>query len=257
MLYIAYFVLYCILFLFGSCIGSFLNVVIFRVPLEISVAKGRSFCPGCQKTLRPLDMIPVFSYLFLRGRCHTCKMNISRRYPIVETLMGLAALFIYIRGGFTVTAGIWFVASSVLLAVAFIDFDTMIIPNGLVLALLLPAVAAAFCIDRPTLLSRVIGFLAVSLPMFLLTIAIPDSFGGGDVKLMAVCGFLLGWQNTLLAGFIALLLGGGYGVILLIRSRDNRKSHFAFGPYLCVGVFISMLYGDSIVNWYLQICGLV
>lgn len=254
--YFAYFLLCAYIFLFGSCIGSFLNVVIYRVPRGISIAKGRSFCPGCGHTLRPLDLIPVFSFLFLRGRCRTCKMKISRRYPLVETITGLAALLIYIRTDLTLSLPIQFTADSILVAVAFIDFDTMTIPDGLIIGLAIPAVASAFLIPQPGLLSRVIGFFALSLPMLLLMLAIPDCFGMGDIKLIAVCGFLLGWQNTLVAGFIALLLGGGYGIFLILRDSSNRRTHIAFGPYLCIGVFIAMLYGNAVISGYLRLFGL-
>lgn len=256
MLYLVYFLLYAFVFLFGSCIGSFINVVIYRVPNRIPIAKGRSFCPGCHHTLSPLELVPILSFLFLRGRCRHCKMKISRRYPLVETIMGVAALLLYIRYDFTVTALIYFIAASVLTAVAFIDLDTLTIPNRLILALLFPAAAAAFLIPQPSLLSRLIGFFCISLPMLLLTLAIPDCFGGGDIKLIAVCGFLLGWQNTLLAAFLSLLFGGSYGIYLLIRSRENRKAHIAFGPHLCLGIFIAMLYGNEMIAVYLRLFGL-
>ena len=256
MLYFINFLLGAYLFLCGSCIGSFLNVVIYRVPRGISIAKGRSFCPGCGHTLRPLDLVPVFSFLFLRGRCRYCQMKISRRYPLVETIMGLAALLVFGRTGLTLSLPIEFAAASILAAAAFIDQDTMTIPNSLIVALAVPALALAVFVSQPGLLSRVIGFFVLSLPMFLLTLAIPDGFGMGDVKLIAVCGFLLGWENNLVAGFIALLLGVGYGIFLMIRDKNNRHAHIAFGPYLCIGVFTAMLYGNELIDGYMRLFGL-
>ncbi|MDF2567749.1 MAG: prepilin peptidase [Oscillospiraceae bacterium] len=257
MLYIAYGILYGFLFLVGSCVGSFLNVVIYRVPKKISIAKGRSFCPHCNNTLNPADMIPIASFLFLHGKCRNCKAKISGRYPIVEIITGAIALFTYMRYDFTIKSLILFVASSILVAIAFIDLDTMTIPNGLILALLFPCVAAVFLISPPTFFARLIGFFALSLPMFLLSVVMSDSFGGGDVKLVAVCGFLIGWQNILVAGFIALLLGGIHGVILLCRSFENRKKRIAFGPYLCIGILVAMLLGNQFIKGYLRIFGLL
>jgi leader peptidase (prepilin peptidase) / N-methyltransferase len=256
MLYVVYFLLYFLIFLFGSCIGSFLNVIIYRVPRGIPFWKGRSFCPICNVTLKPYDMIPVLSYFFLRGRCRNCNSKISQRYPLVETITGLIALLIYWETDFSLIYLEYFVFASVLVAIAFIDYDTMTIPNGLLLVLAFPAIAALFLNGQPDLLSRIVGFFAVSLPMFLLTLAIPECFGGGDIKLIASCGFMLGWQNTLLAIFIALLFGGAHGIYLIIKDKNNRKKHFAFGQYICIGVFAAMLYGDLIINGYLQIFNL-
>lgn len=252
MIYLAYALLYAFVFFTGSCIGSFLNVIIYRVPRNISIAKGRSFCPGCHRTLSPWELVPIFSFLFLHGKCRRCKMKISRRYPLVESIMGIAALFIYLRYDFSPYAFLIFYTVSVLTATAFIDRDTMTIPNGLIIALILPDAAAVIMYYPPSLLPRIIGFFIISLPMLLLTVLIPESFGGGDIKLVAVCGFLLGWQNILLAAFLALLLGGSYGIYLLIQNPENRKTHIAFGPCLSIGICAAMLYGDTIIKFYLR-----
>jgi len=143
-----------------------------------------------------------------------------------------------------------------LLAVALIDMDTMEIPNGLVIALIPLAVLVVWLQPEVTLLSRGIGFLAVSLPMLLITMIIDGAFGGGDIKLMAVCGFLLGWQNTLLAFFIAVMLAGSISFWLILRKKAKTGNHIAFGPYLCLGVVTSLLYGKEIIRWYLNLSGM-
>ena len=244
-------------FLFGSCIGSFLNVVIYRVPQKISIARGRSFCPTCRRTLRPIDMVPVLSWLCLKGRCHFCGSKISVRYPIVEALGGLFALLCAFALGYSRRALLAFAVLALLLAVALIDLDTLEIPNGLLVCLAGLAAVSFFIFPQVGLVSRLAGFWIVSLPMFLLTLAIPDCFGGGDMKLIAVCGFLLGWKQTLLAAFLALLTGGLYGVYLLLSHRANRKSHFAFGPFLAFGVGTALLYGGKILLGYLSLFHLV
>lgn len=257
MLYFSYFIIYLIVFLFGISIGSFLNVLIYRIPKSIPFWKGRSFCVSCDTTIKAYDLIPIISFLFLRGRCRNCNIRISRRYPLVELIAGLIALLIYWIYGFSYFALIYFAFSAILVTIAFIDYDTMTIPNGLVLILIIPVIATSLLTTQPDILSRIIGFFALSLPMFLLTLVISDCFGGGDIKLIAVCGFMLGWQNAIVAAFIALILGGSYGALLLIRDKNNRNKHFAFGQYICISVFISLLYGDIIINSYLHIFDLI
>lgn len=245
--------LYGFLFLFGVCIGSFLNVVAYRVPNGLSIAKGRSFCPACQGAIRGRDLVPIFSFLLLRGRCRHCGTRISPRYPLVELAGGLLALLAFWRYDFTLQALAAFAVLAVLLAVALIDADTMTIPNGLLIALLVPTAAAPFLFPEPGLLSRGIGLLAVSLPMFLLSLLIRDCFGGGDIKLTAVCGFLLGWENMLLAAFLAILPAGAYAVWLMAGKRRERGAHMAFGPFLAFGIAVAFLFGKQLVSGYLSL----
>ncbi|HBL84805.1 MAG: peptidase [Clostridiales bacterium GWF2_38_85] len=256
MLYLVYFLLYFFIFMAGSCIGSFLNVLIYRIPNKIPFWKGRSFCTSCKTTIKPYDMIPIFSYHILHGKCRHCNKGISKSYPLVEAITGLIALLIYRSFDYSVLSLIYFTFSSILVAVAFIDIDTMTIPNGLIIVLLVPTLASLLFAQQPDIISRIIGFFIISLPMFLITFAIPDCFGGGDIKLIAVCGFMLGWHNTLVALFIGLIFGGIHGIILLTKDKNNRKKHIAFGQYLCVGVFTALLYGDNIIKFYLGLFGL-
>lgn len=256
-LWLVEFLLGLFVFIFGVCIGSFLNVIVYRVPHGISIAKGRSFCPNCHETLRNVDLIPIFSFLFLRGKCHNCKQKISLRYPLVETFTGLIAVLCYLQYGYSFKLVTAFAVAAILIAISLIDLDTMTIPNGLLIAMIVPAAAAVFAFPETGILSRLIGFFAVSLPLLLLTLCIRGSFGGGDIKLMAVGGFLLGWKNTILAGFIGILLGGIAAVILLVSRKKGRKEHMAFGPYLAVGIFVALLYGDRLIGWYLRLFGLV
>ncbi|PKM60228.1 MAG: prepilin peptidase [Firmicutes bacterium HGW-Firmicutes-4] len=248
------FILYVYIFVIGIVIGSFLNVVIYRVPLEISVAKGRSFCPHCHAQIKGYHNIPVFSYLWLRGKCADCGEPISIRYPLVELFTGLIAILIFAVYGFSFQWLVVFSAGAILIGITMIDFDTMTIPNGLVIALMAPALLSFFFFPQLGILSRVIGIFVISLPMLILVLFIPDAFGGGDIKLMAVAGFMLGWGNTLLAAFIGLLLGGAVAVVLLAKKTPDK--HMAFGPYLCIGIMTALLFGDIIIQWYLNLFGL-
>jgi len=254
MIALIYTLLYAFVFVFGAVIGSFLNVVIYRVPNKISVAQGRSFCPRCTAPIKAYHNIPIFSYLWLRGKCADCGEKISLRYPLVELFTGILAVLLFLFYGFTIPAIVVFSIGAILTCITMIDFDTMTIPNGLVIALMFPALACFFIFPEVGILSRVIGIVAVSLPMLLLTMAIPDAFGGGDIKLMAVAGFMLGWQNTLLAAFLGLVTGGIVAVIILIKK--TKAKHMPFGPYLCFGIMTAMVFGDIIIGWYLGVFGL-
>jgi len=245
-----YLVLYIFVFFAGACIGSFLNVVIYRVPRQISFTAGRSFCPACLRQLAAGDMIPVLSRLLLHGRCRYCGAPIPRRYLLVEALTGLlaaAALAVYgpiwaALAAFALIAG--------LVAVAFIDLDSMEIPNGLLIYLSLPALALLFLLPGVSFASHLIGFFCVSLPMFLIALLVSGAFGGGDIKLMAVCGAALGWQLILVAFFIALLIGGVQAVQIMVTRNNGLKQQFAFGPALAAGVALSILVGPDVVQWY-------
>lgn len=252
-LYFAYFVLYSFFFIVGSVIGSFLNVLIYRIPRKINPCKGRSFCPSCNHQLKAIDLVPVFSWLFLGRKCRYCKNVISYRYPLVEMLGGILALLSIVVLGFSLEAVIFFVTSCILLTVAYIDWDTMEIPDGLILSLLVPGVCAVFLIPDISIISRLIGLFVISVPMFIMNLIISDSFGGGDIKLCFFAGFLLGWQNMIVAAFIALVLGGIYGIYLLLTKKKGKKDHFAFGPFLSIGLIISLLCGKSLINSYLSL----
>ncbi|MCQ4638023.1 prepilin peptidase [Anaerovorax odorimutans] len=255
-LYIAYGVIYGFILIAGICIGSFLNVLIYRIPEKISFAKGRSFCPACGHELRAIDLVPVISFLFLKGKCRYCGDKISFRYPLIELLGGAFALWSALSFGLTWQAVVGFAVSCILLVIAFIDIDTMEIPDGLVLALLVLAVVSLICFRDITWISGVIGFFVISLPMLLMNLIIKDSFGGGDIKLCAACGLMLGWQQMLAAALIALVTGGIYGAYLLITKKKDRKDHFAFGPFLSFGIIVALFAGNFLIQSYLAIFNL-
>lgn len=249
-------VLYIYAFVIGSCVASFINVVIWRVPQGLSIAKGRSYCPSCHHQLHWFDLFPIFSYVFLRGKCRYCKASIPLRETLLEGLGGLIGMFCFHHYMFSWDTIVVFVIMMILVAITMIDFDTMTIPNGLVIALIIPVVVMIGLHPEISLVDRLLGFFSISLPMYILILIIPDCFGGGDVKLIAVCGALLGWKGTLLAGFIAILIGGGYASYLLVSKKAKKGVHIAFGPYLCVGIVVSLLYGNRLLMMYLSWFGL-
>lgn len=256
MRWIAEYFLAAMIWLFGVCVFSFLAVVIYRVPRHIPFVRGCSHCPDCGHRLAALDKVPVVSWLILRGRCRYCGRKISSRYIWLESSGGFIALLCVKMSGFCPEALTTFVFLGLLAVVAFIDIDTMKISNGTVFALLLTGVISVVTMPGLSLMQRLAGMGCVSLPLFLITLVVPDAFGGGDIKLMGACGLLLGWERNFVALFLAVIAGGAYGMFLLVTGRKGRKEHFAFGPFLCLGMFFSLFWGKPLLDWYLRLCGL-
>jgi leader peptidase (prepilin peptidase)/N-methyltransferase len=252
---ISFFLYYFYIFFLGACIGSFINVVALRIPQKTGFVNERSLCPNCGKTLRYIDLIPVFSYIILKGRCHNCKSHISLRYPFVEIISGALYVLCFWWYGFSFFAVNSCILVSLLLCVFLIDMDTMTIPNGLILCFLIPCAIDLWLTGFDGMATRMIGFFIISVPMYLLTLLIPDSFGGGDIKLMAVCGFLLGYKAGLLAAFIAIIIAGIFATFLLIRKKVKKGQHIAFGPFLTIGIFVSKLFYYPIFGFYLKLLG--
>jgi leader peptidase (prepilin peptidase)/N-methyltransferase len=245
-----YVISYILVFLTGISLGSFLNVLIYRLPRKISVAKGFSFCPACQHRLHAKDLIPILSYVAAKGKCRYCGKPVSIQYPIIEALTGIVALSCFLWLPIP-QARVAFGCFCALIVIALVDASIQEIPDSMNLVIFLCGIIAIWGWPEIGIVPRLIGILCISLPLFLLSLLIDGAFGMGDVKLMAAAGFLLGWQHTLLAFFIALILGGVYGMSLLVLRKKGRKDHFAFGPALAVGIFAALLFGDRILAWYL------
>ena len=242
-------IFYLITFIFGTVIGSFLNVCIYRIPKHEDIVKTRSHCMSCSRQLKWYDMFPLFSYLFLRGRCRYCKTKLSVQYPLIEAVNGILYVIIVLQNGVNVDSLLYCLLTSALLVLSVIDFRTYEIPFGInlfILALGLIRVA----LDYHNFLNYLIGLLAVSVVLAILYYATGGrAIGGGDVKLMAVCGFFLGWQLIIMAFLLGCVLGA---VIHVIRMKVSGENHvLAMGPYLSLGVFIAMLWGNRMLAWYL------
>jgi leader peptidase (prepilin peptidase) / N-methyltransferase len=239
-------------FTLGAILGSFYNVVIYRLPRKLSISKGTSFCPNCKHRIMPHELIPIVSFLFLRGKCAHCHTPISFRYPLIEFITGLTFLMSYLRFGLSYSTLIAMILASICIIVAMIDIDTMEIYDRFNIMILLLALISLIWISPLPLTDHIIGFFVISVPLYLIAI-ITNGLGGGDIKLMAVSGLLLGFQATLVAFFVGAILGGGVAVYLLATKQTQMKSLIAFGPYLCVGIFTSYLYGLEMFNWYLSL----
>ena len=247
-----YFFIYFYLFITGSCVGSFANAVVCRIPKGISIAKGRSYCESCQTSLRWYDLIPIISYILLRGKCRYCKKQISFKHLLFECFGGLLFMLSFYCFGLTIETVLMFFIIMVLTVIAIIDYQKMNIYLSTILTLFILVIVYRFFIqiDFMTLL---IGGLCISVPMFIFNLIIPYSFGFGDIELMFVSGLLLGWKNNLLAGFIGIIIGGIYAGYLLLRHKVEADGHIAFGPFLVLGIITSLFYGTEIITWYLSL----
>jgi leader peptidase (prepilin peptidase)/N-methyltransferase len=245
-----------IVFLFGLLIGSFLNVCIYRIPLRKTVVKGRSYCPSCNSLIPWYCNIPLFSFLFLKGRCKDCGEKISLVYPIVELLNALLYLTVWQIYGLTFTALFTAILFSILVVISFIDLAHQIIPDGLVLVIFILGIANAvyqtvtFGVPWYTF---VIGFFAASVPLFILGLIYPDGMGGGDIKLMAASGLFMGWKLILLSLFIGALYGAIVSIFIIARKKGSMKSAIPFGPMLSLGIVTCALAGEKILFWYLSL----
>lgn len=253
MLYLLIGFVWLLRFLLGACFFSFLNVVVWRLPRGESLVRGRSHCADCGRVLTPWELVPCFSFLALRGRCHGCGAKIPTRDFWVEVLggvlfMGCAARF----GGEGLRAYLAFAVLFILTVVALMDWDTMEIYDRFHIAVMACAAPAVWLFPEVRLMERAIGAVCVSVPMLLLALVISGAFGGGDIKLMFALGLFLGWKNTLLAVFFAVLTGGAYACYLLAGKKAGRKDHFPFGPFLCLGAAIAMFFGNGLISWYLS-----
>ncbi len=244
----------------GLVIGSFLNVVIWRIPRGESVVRPPSHCPGCDEPVAPRDNLPLLSWLLLRGRCRHCAMRISPRYPLVE--LGTALLF----GGLAAHFGLdpalpaFLYLAAVGLALALIDIDHKRLPFALTMpsypiALVL-LVAAALAAGRPgRLVPMLIGMLALFAFYFTLNLISPRGMGFGDVMLSGILGLylgFLGWGPLLVGAFLGFLFGAAGGLLFIALGRGGRKSHIPFGPYMLAGALVAVLAGRDIAGAYVH-----
>ena len=245
-------VLYLLTFLYGIIIGSFLNVCIYRIPNGESIAKERSHCMSCGYQLKWYDLVPLFSYLCLGGKCRKCKEKISIQYPLIEFLNGVLYVIIMAVAGFAPVSVLYCFLTSALIVLSVIDFRTYEIPFGINVFIFVLGIIQLI-LDYNNWLEYLIGFFAVSGFMYVVILLTKgQGFGGGDMKLMAAAGLLLGWKNIILAFLLGCILGA---IIHPLRMLVSKEDHvLAFGPYLAMGIFVVAIWGDALIHWYLSLC---
>ena len=248
------YILSCII---GLCVGSFLNVVIYRLPEGMNLAKPGSHCTSCGYELKWYDNIPVISYIILGGRCRKCREHISVRYTVVEianALLWLACALLFVPGNIPYAAACA-LACSVMICVFFIDLEHMIVPDSFQIILLVLGIIVTI-FDRAQWLSHVIGCAAGFLSFLLIALvagklAGREALGGGDIKLAGVMGLFLGWQRLLLAVLLASVIGSI--VILALQRGENKGKEFPFAPFLSSAFVFAGLFGDKIIDLYLSL----
>ena len=253
-------VAYVLFSLVGLCVGSFLNVVIYRLPNNMNLAYPASHCTTCDYTLKWYDNIPVLSYIILGGRCRSCKQRISPRYMLVEifnALLWALSVFMFWDSSaegiiYAITTA---VVSSVLICVFFIDLEHMLIFNRFSIIIAVSGLATMFTDGLTKWYDHIIGgivgglvFLAIYYGAIL--ILKREGLGFGDVKLVAAAGFMLGWQKLIFAILIASVAGSIVLLLLKLVRKDEKNKEYPFGPFISVGILVSLFLGSPFINWY-------
>jgi leader peptidase (prepilin peptidase)/N-methyltransferase len=248
---------------FGLIVGSFLNVVIYRLPIGLSLVKPDSHCPVCKNFIKWYDNIPLLSYIILKGKCRNCGCKISPSYFLVELFCSVVFVYIYLTYGLFPMTAINIFFFSCLITIFFIDLEHKIIPDSFIIIILFLGIMALFIdsfyeISTLTWYDRLIGF-GVSGGSFLLISVLGkrilkrDALGDGDTKLVAVCGFLIGWQLILFGIFLGALIACLVELPQIILKKKGRENEIPFGPYLSMGIFIAMLFGSQLLTWYFSL----
>jgi leader peptidase (prepilin peptidase)/N-methyltransferase len=245
------------LFITGAVLGSFINVIIYRLPRNQSIIMPGSHCTSCNSRLRWYENVPLLSYLILKGKCAHCGKPFSIQYPLVELLAGISFVILFVS-----YQNLWqfiFLAVNILLfiAIIFIDYEHYIIPDVLLFALFIIALIYSLVQESSQLINKMIG--ALILAIILGTIRLlsnliykKEAFGWGDVKLGTLMGFLLKWDGALLAIFLGCCIASLIIIFLLIKKKVKRHSYIPLGPFMILGMLTYILWGGKIVEWYLD-----
>ena len=247
------------IFTFGACIGSFLNVCIYRIPESNSIVTPGSFCPNCQKSIPFYCNIPILSYLFLKGRCKFCLQPISIRYPFIEILTGIFAVLLLYRFGLGSAMAYWFIFISVLITISFIDIDHQIIPDIISLPGILIFASSFYFLPEMTLKDTLLGILMGGGSLYLVAYVYyllkkQEGMGGGDIKLLAMIGAATGIKGVFFTIFAGSLFGTFFGILFMLYSKiADSKLKIPFGPFLSMGAIIYIFFGEQLIQWYLSI----
>jgi leader peptidase (prepilin peptidase) / N-methyltransferase len=245
-------------FVFGSLVGSFLNVCICRLPKKESVVFPPSHCTKCDYKIRWYDNVPILSYLWLRGKCRSCGESISPQYPLVELLNGALTLALFLRFGLSLPFAVLFLFCSALVVITFIDLEHKIIPDVITLPGIVVGFAASFLFPHFGWLNSLIGILVGGGSLLLVgylyeLIAKKEGMGGGDIKLLAMMGAFFGWKAVLFIIFVASLVGSVIGIAVMLVQKKDSTFAIPFGPFLSSAAIIYLFFGNRIIFWYLHL----
>jgi leader peptidase (prepilin peptidase)/N-methyltransferase len=247
-----------VIFLFGLAIGSFTNVLIYRLPREESIVFPGSHCPNCNHELKWYDNIPLVSYFFLKGKCRYCKEKISIRYPLLELLNGIIYLSFFMTYGLTLEFIYLSLLTSFLISITIIDLKHQIIPDGLVVSVLglniLYKIGNYFIYGFPfEFLDSLFGLLAGAGIFLLILLISRGGMGGGDVTLVGALGFSLGLKNTILMILLSFIIGAVISLILLAFKIKSMKDPIPFGPFIIIAFYLSYFFSDIIISFYFSL----
>ncbi len=232
-------------------------MVIYRFPRGESLAFPPSHCPKCDHQIKPWENIPVLSYLFLRGKCSACKTSISARYPLVESLNAVVFYLSFLKFGVTWDLLVFALFGSLLIAIAFIDIDYLIIPDSMIIIGLIPGFYLWLSRSDQLLTPQFYGFIGLGLTFWAIRffgeLAFKkEAMGFGDVKFAAMAGWVLGWDVGIVSMFLAFLSATLLFTILIPIGVINRKQQVPFGPFICLGIWLGLMWGREIIDWYLS-----
>lgn len=270
----------------GLIVGSFLNVVVYRLPIMLqkswrndclnfleqensttettetfNLSTPRSRCPSCQHPISAIENIPILSYIFLKGRCKSCESSISIRYPVVELATCVLSIMIAVQFGVTFQTGVALIFTWLLICLTLIDFDTQLLPDSITLPLLWFALFISlfniFVDPTTAIIGALAGYLSLWSVFWLFKLATgKEGMGYGDFKLLAAIGALLGWQMLPLVVMLSAFVGAVIGLTMMVCKGLDKNSPIPYGPYLSVAAFIALLWGDKINSIYIQFAGL-
>ena len=240
-------------FCFGLAVGSFANVCIHRLPRKESVVVPGSHCPACSAAVRPLDNIPVISYIVLGGKCRDCATRISPIYSVIETVTAVLLLAGFFKFGLSFDFMVYAAVAPALVIITAIDIEHQIIPD----VITLPGIALGLAVGTYTIgyADSLLGFFVGGGLFYLLAVLSNGGMGGGDIKYISAAGALLGWKKVLLVIFIGALLGSVVGVFQIAVQKKTRKSLIPFGPFLATSTLITLFYGNSLIRLYSDYLG--
>jgi len=246
---------YILIFILGLIVGSFCNVCIYRIPKNESIIYPASHCSKCRSKIKPVDNIPLLSFILLKGRCRNCKSKISIQYPMVEFLSGLIYLIIYLIYGLSVQTLIYIILSSALIIIAFIDLNEQIVPDVISLPGIVTGFIISFFVPYISFINSALGVVVGG--GIILIIALvgsmifkKEAMGGGDVKLAAMMGAFLGWRYIIISLFLGFFLGALVGIFLVLSKIKSKEDMVPFGPFIALGSLITLLWGEKIIAWY-------
>lgn len=241
--------LYIYIFLLGTVIGSFLNVLIYRLPRQESIITPPSHCPECGEYLKVRDLIPIFSFLLSRGKCRYCAKAISWQYPVVELLTGFLFILLYFKYGFNTDSIFILFLIMVLVVCSFIDLKYKIIPNKITYPVFFVGLMYSFFFSNNSLLTTLYNIIIPAGFLFLLALIIKNSMGMGDIKYVAMIGSFLGWVNTMSGIFLGSIIGLIISLVLILFNVISRESKIPFAPFISLGIIIVLFCGEKLFHF--------